>query len=232
MVMTSLAQAHAAWRADGTTVILKIQRPGIDEQVTRELDMIRRLTRRAESQSELARAYHVSDLSRGFADALAEELDFRIEARNIAVIAAAAPPDATALIPAVHTDISTRRLLVLERFDGISIRAAGPKLDKLRADRAALARGLLRDLLRQILLQGTFHADPHPGNMLFLRSGRLALIDFGSVGRLTIGQQAALQRLFVAVGQRDPAELYDAVTELAVTHPATRKHSKRPSPPS
>ena len=220
LASASLAQAHAAWRADGTAVILKIQRPGIDEQVSRDLDMIRRLTRRAESRSELARAYHLADLARGFADALAEELDFRIEARNIAVIAAAAPPDATVLIPAVHTDISSRRLLVLERFDGVSVRDAGPELDKLGADRPALARGLLRDLLRQILLQGTFHADPHPGNVLVLRSGQLALIDFGSAGRLDIGQQAALQRLFAATGQRDPAELYDAVTELAVTHPA------------
>ena len=215
----SLAQAHAAWRADGTAVILKIQRPGIDEQVTRDLDMIRRLTRRAESRSELARAYHLADLARGFADALAEELDFRVEARNIAVIAAAAPPDATVLIPAVHVDISTRRLLVLERFDGVSVRDAGPELDKLGADRPALARGLLRDLLRQILLQGTFHADPHPGNVLYLRSGQLGLIDFGSAGRLDIGQQAALQQLFAATGQRDPAALYDAVTELAATRP-------------
>ena len=219
LASASLAQAHAAWRADGTAVILKIQRPGIDEQVTRDLDMIRRLTRRAESRSELARAYHLADLARGFADALAEELDFRVEARNIAVIAAAAPPDATVLIPAVHADISTRRLLVLERFDGVSVRDAGPELDKLGADRPALARGLLRDLLRQILLQGTFHADPHPGNVLFLRSGQLGLIDFGSAGRLDIGQQAALQQLFAATGQRDPAGLYDAVTELAATRP-------------
>ena len=219
LASASLAQAHAAWRADGTTVILKIQRPGIDEQVTRDLDMIRRLTRRAESQSELARTWHVADLGRGFADALAEELDFRIEARNITEIAAAAPPDAAVLIPAVHTDISTRRLLVLERFDGVSVRDAGRQLDSLGADRPILARELLRDLLRQMLFQGTFHADPHPGNVLVLRSGQLALIDFGSVGRLDIGQQSALQRLLVAMGQRDPAELYEAVTELAVSRP-------------
>jgi len=219
LASASLAQAHAAWLGDGTPVILKIQRPGIDEQVTRDLDMIRRLTRRLEAQAEWARAYHVGDLGRGFADALAEELDFRIEARNIAVIAAAAPPDATVLIPAVHTGISTRRLLVLERFDGVSIRDAGPQLDSLGADRHALARGLLRDLLRQILVQGAFHADPHPGNILVLPSGQLALIDFGSVGRLDISQQAALQRLLVAMARRDPAELYEAVTELAVSRP-------------
>ena len=135
------------------------------------------------------------------------------------------------LIPAVHTGISTRRLLVLERFDGVSIRDAGPQLDSLGADRHALARGLLRDLLRQILVR-RFHADPHPGNILVLPSGQLALIDFGSVGRLDISQQAALQRLLVAMARRDPAELYEAVTQLAVAGPATRTHSSRCSRPS
>jgi ubiquinone biosynthesis protein len=219
LASASLAQAHAAWLFDGTAVILKIQRPGIDEQVTRDLDMIRRLTRRAESQSELARAYHAGDLAEGFADALAEELDFRVEARNVAEIAAAAPAGAAVVIPAVHTDLSSRRLLVLERFDGVSIRDAGPRLDELGADRPTLARELLGYLLRQILVQGTFHADPHPGNVLVLRSGQLGLIDFGSVGRLDIGQQAALRQLLAAIGRRDPTGLYDAVTELAVTRP-------------
>jgi ubiquinone biosynthesis protein len=219
LASASLAQAHAAWRTDGTAVILKIQRPGIDEQVTADLGLIRRLARRAETQSELARAYHAGDLAEGFADALAAELDFRVEARNVAEIAAAAPAGAAVVIPAVHTDLSTRRLLVLEQLDGVSVRDAGPRLDALGADRPALARELLGYLLRQILVQGTFHADPHPGNVLVLRSGQLALIDFGSVGRLDIGQQAALRQLLAAIGQRDPAGLYDAVTELAVTRP-------------
>jgi ubiquinone biosynthesis protein len=192
-----------------------VQRPGIDELVTRDLEMIRRLTRRLEARAAWARGYHVAELGRGFADALAEELDFRAEARNIAAIAAVAPAHAAVLIPTVHADISSRRLLVLDRFEGTSLRDAGPRLDELGADRHALARDLLGCLLNQILVQGTFHADPHPGNVLVLRSGRLALIDFGSVGRLDIAQQAALRRLLVAVAQRDPAELYEAVTELA-----------------
>jgi len=216
----SLAQAHAAWRTDGAPVILKVQRPGIDELVSRDLDMIRRNTRRLESQAEWARAYHVADLGSGFADALAEELDFRVEARNIAEVAAETPAGATVLIPAVHTGISTRRLLVENRFDGVSIRDAGPLMDKLGADREALARELLRTLLDQILIHGTFHADPHPGNVMFLSSGQLALIDFGSVGRLDIRQQAGLQRLLAAVGRRDPAELYEAVADLAISRPA------------
>src|SRR6516165_7503412 len=217
LASASLAQAHAARRRGGHPVILKVQRPGIDELVARDLAMIRRLTRRLEARVAWARAYHVAELGAGFADALAEELDFRAEARNIAAIAAAAPAGATVLIPSTHADISSRRLLVLDRFDGTSLRDAGPRLDELGADRNALARELLGCLLNQILIQGTFHADPHPGNVLVLRSGQLALIDFGSVGRLDIRQQAGLRRLLVAVAQRDPAELYEAVTELAAT---------------
>ena len=212
----SLAQAHAARRRGGQPVILKVQRPGVDEQVTQDLEMIRRLTCRLESRAGWARGYHVAELGSGFADAVKEELDFGAEARNIAAIAAA-PTSATIRIPAVHTDLSSRRLLVLERFDGPSIRDAGPLLDELGADRKALARELLAYLLKQILITGIFHADPHPGNVLVLPSGQLGLIDFGSVGRLDITQQNALRRLLVAVAQRDPTELCEAVTELAIT---------------
>lgn len=213
----SLAQAYRARRPGGTPVILKVQRPGIAELVTRDLDMIRHLTGRLEARAGWARTHHVADLGRGFADALAEELDFRVEARNIAAVAAAAPAGTAIRIPTVHADISGRRLLVLDCFEGVSVRDAGPRLEEPGADRQALARELLNCLLRQILVQGTFHADPHPGNVLLLRSGDLALIDFGSVGRLDVRQQAALRRLLTAVAQRDPAELYEAVTELAAS---------------
>src|SRR5262249_37886759 len=167
--------------------------------------------------AEWARDYHVAELGGGFADAMNEELDFGAEARNIAAIAAAAPASPTIRIPAVHTDISSRRLLVLERLDGPSIRDAGPLLDELGADRKALARELLGYLLTQILITGIFHADPHPGNVLVLPSGQLGLIDFGSVGRLDITQQAALRRLLVAVAQPDPPPLYEAGTDPALT---------------
>lgn len=211
----SVAQAHAAQLRDGQPVILKVQRPGIAESVDRDLEIIRRVTRRLESRTEWARAYQVAELGRGFADALAEELDFEVEARNIAAIAASAPPQATVLVPTVHTETSSRRLLVLDRFDGVAVREAGSLLSENRADREGLARELLGCLLNQIFVQGTFHADPHPGNVMVLRTGQLALIDFGSVGRLDVRQQAALRRLMVAISQREPGELYEAVIDLA-----------------
>src|SRR5581483_761778 len=216
LASASLAQVYAATLTDGAAVVLKVQRPGISEPVFRDLEMVRRLTRRMEEQAQWARSYHLADLGSGFADGLTEELDFRVEARNLMTIAAAAPAGAPVRLPTVYTDLSSRRLLVLERLDGVGVRDAGGEMDRLGADREALARGFLGYMLRQILVQGTFHADPHPGNVLFLRSGELGLVDFGAVGRIDVRQQAALQRLLVALALRDPHEFYEAVSELAV----------------
>jgi len=101
----------------------------------------------------------------------------------------------------------------------VNARDAGERL--AGCDRLELARGLLATMLRQVMIDGTFHADPHPGNVLVLRDGALALIDFGSVGRLDPLQQAALRRLLLAVARRNATELHDALLELAaVRRPA------------
>jgi ubiquinone biosynthesis protein len=147
------------------------------------------------------------------ASALREELDFRIEARNIAAVASSSP----VRVPAVYPQWSTSRVLVLEYLDGVSVAHAEPLLACSGTDRHGLARSLLAALLGQVMVGGTFHADPHPGNVLVLRDGQLALIDFGSVGRLDPLQQAALRRLLLAVARRNPAELHDALLDLAQT---------------
>jgi ubiquinone biosynthesis protein len=103
----------------------------------------------------------------------------------------------------------------MEYLDGVAVRDAEPVLAESGADRHGLACVLLGTILRQVMLEGTFHADPHPGNVLVLRDGQLALIDFGSVGRLDPLQQAALRRLLLAVARRNPAELHDALLDLA-----------------
>src|SRR5262249_42121155 len=102
--------------------------------------------------------------------------------------------------------------------DGVSLRAAGQLIDGRGLDRAELARVLLRSMVYQITEGGVFHADPHPGNILLLTDGRLALLDFGSVGRLDAQQRFALQALLLALGRADPAALRDALLEL-VTRP-------------
>ena len=118
------------------------------------------------------------------------------------------------VLPALHQRLSTEHVLVIEWLDGVSLRAAEPLIESRGLDRAELARVLLRSMVYQITEGGVFHADPHPGNILLLTDGRLAFLDFGSVGRLDAQQRFALQALLLALGRGDPAALRDALLEL------------------
>src|SRR5262249_47277427 len=160
-------------------------------------------------------------VARGFAAAMREELDFRVEARNMAAVAATWAGQQRAVgggvqvgLPAVYEQLCTEHVLVIEWLDGGRLGAAGQLIDDLGLARARLTRALLRSMVYQITEGGVFHADPHPGNVLLLTDGRLALLDFGSAGRLDAQQRAALQNLLLAVGRADPAALRDALLEL------------------
>ena len=209
LASASIAQVHAATLHTGERVVVKVLRPGVTSLVERDLDIIARLARRAEVRMGWARAIGVGKLAEGFAAALREELDFRVEAGNLAAVGAAASSDGI-VIPRAYHDLSTRRVLVMELLDGQALSKATPA----DCDRERLARDLLDSLLRQIVVDGVFHADPHPGNILLLDDGRLALIDFGSVGRLDSGLRAALQRLMLAIDRRDPVAMTDALLEV------------------
>jgi ubiquinone biosynthesis protein len=216
LASASIAQVHAATLRTGERVVLKVLRPGVTSLVERDLDIIARLARRTEARVGWARAIGVVNLAAGFAVALREELDFRVEAGNLAAVGAAngaTADSARIVIPRAYHDLSTRRVLVMERLDGqaLSKAAHDPLAD---CDRERLARELLDSLLRQIVVDGIFHADPHPGNILLLADGRLGLIDFGAVGRLDSGLRAALQRLMLAIDRRDPVAMTDALLEV------------------
>ena len=221
----SIAQVHRARlrRGDGpdAEVAVKVQRPGIRSTVEQDLDILLRLADALEDRARWARAVGTAGVARGFAAAIREELDFRVEARNMAAVAATWPDQqravggsVTVVLPAVHEQLCTEHVLVIEWLDGLNLRAAGPLIDERGLDRAELTRALLRSMVYQITEGGVFHADPHPGNVLLLTDGRLALLDFGSVGRLDTQQRSALQNLLLAVGRGDPAALRDALLEL------------------
>jgi hypothetical protein len=180
-----------------------------------------RMAARLEDRARWARAIGTSSLARGFAAAVREELDFRVEARNMAAIAATWPSQQLAIgdgvpvvLPAVHEQLCTEHVLVTDWLDGVNLGAAGQLIDDLGLERTELARALLRCLLYQITESGVFHADLHPGNIVLLTNGRLALLDLGSVGRLDAQLRSALQNLFLAIGRGDPAALSDALLEL------------------
>jgi ubiquinone biosynthesis protein len=212
LAAASVAQVHAARLRSGAEVAVKVQRPGIRTVVERDLDIVARLARSMEARTRWARSIGVRELAVGFADAVREELDFRIEAANMAGVAASA--NGTVRIPALHQPLCGERVLVMQRLEGTPLSAAGPALDERGLDRQALARQLLASLLAQIMLTGVFHADPHPGNVLVLADGRLGLLDFGSVGRIDGSLRAALQRLLLAMDRGDPLGASDALLEV------------------
>jgi ubiquinone biosynthesis protein len=221
----SIAQVHQAKLRYGdgldAEVAVKVQRPGIRSTVEQDLDILLRLADTLEDRARWARAVGTAGVARGFAAAMREELDFRVEARNMAAVASTWPGQQRAVggsvgvvLPAVHEQLCTEHVLVIEWLDGVSLRAAEQLIDERGLDRAELTRALLRSMVYQITEGGVFHADPHPGNILLLSDGRLALLDFGSVGRLDTQQRSALQNLLLAVGRGDPAALRDALLEL------------------
>jgi len=211
----SVAQVHAATLASGEAVVVKVRRPGVSRAVDSDLDILGRLAQRLERATRWGRAIGAVTLARGFAAAVREELDLRIEASNLtAVRAAASQAGSPVRVPAPVSGLCTEQVLVMERLEGVSLAAAGPLLDRLGTDRTELAGELLDSVLWQIMVDGVFHADPHPGNILLLRDGRLGLLDFGSVGRIDAELRGALQRLLLALDRGDPVRLTDALLEV------------------
>ncbi|RKT57404.1 ABC1 kinase family protein [Saccharothrix australiensis] len=205
----SVAQVHRARLKSGEDVVVKVQRPGVRRVAEGDLDIVTRIAASLHERTRWGRAIGVRDLAAGFAAALREELDFRVEARNLTAVRSASA-GTSVVLPRVHQELCTARVLVMERLDGVPVRSAA--LDSV--DRDALARVLLDALLRQVMLHGVFHADPHPGNIMVLGDGRLGMLDFGSVGRIDAQLRSALGKLLLSVDRGDPAGLRDALLEL------------------
>ena len=213
LAAASIGEAHCARLHGGQQVIVKVQRPGVADSVNRDLDVLDELATMVEQRTSWGAEYRVSDLADEFAEHLREELDFEIEARNASDIAANLDGD-NVRIPAVFHDLTTRRVLVMEWLDGVSVRETAD-IDELGFDRRELAEELLRCMMQQMLVDAQYHADPHPGNVMVLRDGRLGLIDFGAASRIDPLQQMAIREVMVGVSQRDADLLRQAVLQVA-----------------
>jgi ubiquinone biosynthesis protein len=165
----SIAQVYRGRLRSGEPVVVKVQRPGIAASVDRDLLVLDELARVAETRTAWGAEYRVTELAGEFADRLREELDFRLEARNATEIAALTDPELVR-VPAVHTELSTARILVMEWLDGVSVRERG-RIDALGLDRARLAAALLRSSLRQMLVDGRSTPTPIRGTCWCWRTG-------------------------------------------------------------
>ncbi|MDG4810813.1 AarF/UbiB family protein [Micromonospora sp. WMMD1120] len=213
----SIAQVHRATLQCGTRVAVKVRRPGIEIAAENDLSIVRRLAKTLEARTDWGRRVGAMALAEGFSTALREELDFRTEARNITTIAAAIRARhrrPRVRPPSVVEPYCTTRVLVMEYLDGVPVGSATGILSDPTVDRRALATDLMTSVLEQILLDGTFHCDPHPGNVLVLPDGGLGLLDYGVVGRLDPMMQDSVQQLLLAIDRNDRAGATDALLEI------------------
>ena len=205
----SLGQVHRALLRDGREVAVKVQRPGIRKQVGDDLEALEEVAAWADDHSELGRRMRFADLLAEFRKSLVRELDYRREAQNLVVIGRNLEPFDLITVPEPIDDYTTSRVLTMTFVRGVKISALSP-LRRLELDGAALARQLFEAYLQQILIDGIFHADPHPGNVFLTDDHRIALIDLGMVAHVAPRLQEHLIQLLLAVS--------DGRSEDAVTY--------------
>ena len=211
----SVGQVHTGRLADGTPVVVKVQRRNARTQVTADLDIVGRLARVLEKRTNWGRSLGLTALADGFAASIDEELDYRVEAANVRAISAAQAAPGAVHIPLVHEELSGPRVLVMERVEGEPVSRAGEQLSRMPSERRSEVAGeLLAAVLRQILGSGVFHADLHGGNVLLRPDDSLALLDFGSVGRLDSTARDGLARLLAAIDRGDSISATDALITL------------------
>lgn len=214
LAAASIAQVHRARLHDGRDVVIKVRRPGIRPLVEADMRLLHQAAVRIEARVPGLRRFHPVGMVRQFRDSLVQELDLAAECRNAERIAASFTDDPRLFVPAVHWPYTNERMNVQDYVDGISLSdPAG--LERAGVDCAALARTGAQLVLKMMLRDGFFHADPHSGNVFALSGARLALIDFGMVGRLSRARRDEIVQLLFGLVERDAERVCEVLLDWA-----------------
>jgi predicted unusual protein kinase regulating ubiquinone biosynthesis (AarF/ABC1/UbiB family) len=215
----SIAQTHRATLANGQEVAVKVQRPGIDTVVEQDISLIKGIAELV-SRTDFGEDYDIVALAEEFTNALRAELDFTQEAsytdqlrRNLEDSSWFDPKQV--VVPAIHWDVTTEKLMVMEWLEGRPILSAEFSQEDEEKRRQEVTTLLFRVFFKQIYIDGFFHADPHPGNVFYLDDGRLALIDCGMIGRLDPRTQQILTEMLLAIIDIDAQRCSQLTLELS-----------------
>ena len=203
LAAASIAQVHRARLGDGRDVVAKVRRPGIRPVIEADLRLLQYAARKIEAKFPDLRRFHPVGVVRQFRASLMRELDLAAECRHAERVAAGLAGDDRIVVPAVHWAYTSERMNVQDFVDGIPV-ADLAALDAAGVDRRLVARTGAQAVLKMMLEDGFFHADPHPGNLFVLPGGRIAVIDFGMVGRLSAARRAEVVCLLFGLVERDP----------------------------
>lgn len=212
LAAASMAQVHRAQLDDGTEVVIKVRRPGIRPIIEADLRLLQRLAKIMETEAPDLRRFRPEEVVRQFTLSLRRELDLASECRNAERIAANFQEHPEIVIPKVYWQWNGEQLNVQEFIDGIPGRDL-QAVDKLGLDRKILARHGAQAVLKMILEDGFFHADPHPGNVFYLQDGRIAFIDFGMVGRLSEQRRNQVVDLLHGLVERDTDRVVEVLLD-------------------
>ncbi|WP_338448002.1 AarF/ABC1/UbiB kinase family protein [Niallia oryzisoli] len=215
LASASIGQVHEAVLHTGEKVAVKIQRPDIKPIVETDLEILDDLARLMEQKIAWAKTYQVRKIIEEFANSLRAELDYQIEGRNNERIAHQFTHKAEISIPTIYWHLSTKKILTMDLVEGIKVNNL-KKLDEKGYNRKLIAERITESMLHQILIEGFFHGDPHPGNIYILPGNHIAFLDFGMVGRLSDETKYHFASLVINLQRKNTKGLLKAISAMGI----------------
>lgn len=211
----SIAQVHRAILLDGSDVVVKVQRPDIREQIESDINILTIIARLLDKYVPESRFFNPTGIVEEFSKTVRREMDFVEEARNCCRFRKNFEHNLDVYIPKIYAEFVTERVLVMEMIEGVRIDDI-KAIDEMGLDRKGLAKTGVDAYFKQILEDGFFHADPHPGNIFVMPTGMIAFLDFGIVGRVSDELKETMADTFLALIHRDFDRLIDNYVELGI----------------
>jgi predicted unusual protein kinase regulating ubiquinone biosynthesis (AarF/ABC1/UbiB family) len=216
LAAASLGQVHRAVLRDGRQVVVKVQRPGIRQQAMEDLEALAEIAAVLDRRTKIGKRYHFTEMVEEFRKTLLAELDYRREAGNLSTLADNLAEFERIVVPRPVPDYSTSRVLTMDYITGRKVSGMSP-VALLEIDGEALAEELFRAYLKQIFVDGFFHADPHPGNVFITDDCRIGLLDLGMVARIAPRMQEQLLQMVLAISDGRADEAADVAIKIGET---------------
>ncbi|MEY2408581.1 MAG: ubiquinone biosynthesis protein [Verrucomicrobiota bacterium] len=216
LAAASLGQVHSAALRDGRLVVVKVQRPHIAKEIAEDFEVLAEIAEFLDTHTDLGRRHRFLDILEQFRLTIQQELNYEREAQNLIAVGRNLREFELIRVPQPIPDYSTRRVLTMDHVQGRKITALSP-LARLDIKGVALAEELFKAYLKQVLVDGLFHADPHPGNVFVTDDGHIALLDLGMVGHTTPGMQENLLKVLLAISEGNSEQAAEIVIRISQT---------------